>query len=283
MRRLEPSPKSAASRRLRRSAMVALLALLGACHRSAPGADAGQLLGDADTEKAELSYAWPPQVLGAMVRGNGVVVLTGRAAPGATLRLSAPEGEVLDVKVRRTGQWTLRMQRVAAPRMFALSAWMGPRVVHGEGALLLAPAPGPAALLARAGSGALVIDRFAGAPTIAAADCDPGGFCAISGLARPGAAVRLVLDGAPSGAGQADQAGRYAVMAASRRLPLGLHEAMLQTPDGAVRRRFTLAPPGPLRRPYQASPAADGWRVEWATPGGGVQTTLVFAQAGGRG
>ncbi len=275
------APRPMAANERRGSAWVTSVVMAGvlcACHDRSAHRDDPAVGGDADSQSAELSYAVPPQVSGATPSANGGVVLTGRASPGATLRLSSPEGEVLTVAVRSTGRWTLRIPPLATPRMFALSASVGDRVVHGEGALLLARRPAPVALLVRTGSGALVIDGAVARPAILAVDCDPGGFCAVSGLARPRAAVRLSLDRTPAGAEQADEHGRYALMAASRRLQPGPHDAVVQTPDGEVRRSFTVTAPDPLRTPYQVTSLQDGWRVEWAIPGGGVQTTLVFAQ-----
>jgi len=170
--------------------------------------------------------------------------------------------------------------------MFALAARVGdpgssPRQVHSEGALILLPRSGPPALLVRAGAGAQVFAAPTERPALDALDYDPGGFAAAAGRARPGAMVRLMMDGALAGAGQADAGGRYSILAANGRLPFGVHMALVQTREGQDARRFTIAPPGPtLTTPYRVDPTPDGWRLEWAIPGGGVQTTLVFTPSG---
>jgi hypothetical protein len=190
------------------------------------------------------------------------------------------------VEASPDGAWRLTLPAVARPRMFALAARVkngatSARLVHSEGALIVMPPSGPPALLVRAGAGALVFASRAVRPALDALDYDPGGFSAVAGRARPGASVRLMMDGALAGVGQADVGGRYSILAANRRLPFGAHLALVQSADGEDERRFTISPPGPtLTTPYKVDPMPDGWRLEWAIPGGGVQTTLVFIPVG---
>jgi hypothetical protein len=118
-------------------------------------------------------------------------------------------------------------------------------------------------------------------PTLDALDYDPSGFSAAAGRARPGAVVRLMMDGALAGAGRADAGGRYSILAANSRLAFGAHTALVQSGDGQAAQRFIISPPGPtLTALYQVDPTPGGWRLEWALPDGGVQTTLVFTPAG---
>jgi hypothetical protein len=256
---------------------TASVALLGACRPAPKAAADGQRTALSDTGLAEEGYAAPPQVLKAETDGAGAVVLKGSAGPGAMIQLQSPEGESQSTTARASGAWTLRLAAVARPRMYALSEVMDHRVVHAEGALIVLPRPAPAALLARAGFGALILEHAGSAPSLITIDYDPGGFAAFSGTAQPGATVRLSLDGAPAGLAQVDPMGRYAVLAANHRLSFGPHLAMIETGAGEIRRPFQLIQPGPLTSPYQAVAAADGWHVEWVATGGGVQTTLVLA------
>jgi hypothetical protein len=201
------------------------------------------------------------------------------------VELTSPEGEAAAVQASSTGAWRLTLPAVTRPRMFALAARvkdpaLGVRQVHSEGALILIPHVGPPAFLVRAGAGALVFGGKAVRPSLDALDYDPGGFSAAAGRARPGTSVRLTMDGALAGVGQADAGGRYSILAANRRLPFGDHIAVVQSGDGQDQRSFTLAPPGPTLTPaYKVDPLPDGWRLEWAIPGGGIQTTLVFISA----
>jgi hypothetical protein len=166
--------------------------------------------------------------------------------------------------------------------MFALSARLkdpapSGRLVHSEGALILIPYAGPPALLVRAGAGALVFSGKTVRPSLDALDYDPSGFLAAAGRTRPGSSVRLTMDGVLAGVGQADSGGRFSILAPNRPLPFGTHAALVQSADGQDEQRFTIAPPDPtLSTYYKVDPIPEGWRLEWALTGGGVQTTLVF-------
>jgi hypothetical protein len=234
---------------------------------------------------AEAGYLPPPQLV-SVSRSPTALTLTGRAAPNAQVELTAWEGDDLNASASRTGAWRLMLPAVTRPRMFALAAKLdgrgaSDRLVHSEGALILLPPSGPPALLVRAGAGAEVFAAPTVRPALDALDYDPSGFSAAAGRARPGAMVRLIMDGALAGAGQADAGGRYSILAANSRLAFGAHTALVQSADGQADRRFTISPPGPtLTTPYQVDPTPAGWRLEWAIPGGGVQITLVFTPAG---
>jgi hypothetical protein len=226
-------------------------------------------------------------------------MLLGSAPPGARVELTSPEGDNMAAQASRTGAWRMTLPAVARPRMFALAARISAqagvqtgvqmggrgadaRLVHSEGALILLPAAGPPAVLVRAGAGALVFAAPTLRPTLDALDYDPGGFSAAAGRARPGASVRLVMDGELAGVGQTDAGGRYSILAANRRLAFGTHTALVQSPDGQDERRFRIGPPDPtVTNAYQVEGMPDGWRLEWVIPpGNGVQTTLVFTPAG---
>jgi hypothetical protein len=212
-------------------------------------------------------------------------MLMGSASPKARVELMSPEGETMAVQANAAGAWRLTLPAVTRPRMFAMEARLNDpapaaRLVHAEGALMLIPQSGPPALLVRAGAGALVFAGRAVRPSLDALDYDPSGFAAAAGRARPGASVRLMMDGELAGVGQADAGGRFSILAANRRLPLGTHIALVQSADGQDERRFEISAPEPTLTPaYKVDPIADGWRLEWAIPGGGVQTTLVFIRA----
>jgi hypothetical protein len=238
-----------------------------------------------DNDGAEAGYLPPPRLL-SVVRSPSAVMLMGSAAPQAKVELLAPEGETMTVQANAAGAWRLTLPAVTRPRMFALEDRLKDpaptgRVVHSEGALILIPHSGPPALLVRAGAGALVFAARAVRPSLDALDYDPGGFSAAAGRARPGASVRLMMDGVLAGVGQADSGGRFSILAPNRRLTFGTHMALVQSADGQDERSFTIDPPdSTLTTYYKVDPIPGGWRLEWALTGGGVQTTLVFIPAG---
>ncbi len=266
-------------RRLRLITLAILSTALSACHHGSDASTSAnaQASVSPDAAAAEQGYLAPPQVIRADIDPAGVISLNGGAGPGAKVELQSPEGEGRSTTAQASGAWRLRLPAVSRPRMFALSEIVDGRVVHAEGALIVLPRPAPAAVLARAGFGSLILEHSGPEPSLTTIDYDPGGFAAFSGTAKPGSTVRLSLDGAPAGLAQADAMGRYAVLAANHRLSFGAHLASLATGSGEIRRSFQLIQPGPLTSPYQAQGEADGWRVEWAAPGGGVQTTLILA------
>lgn len=261
-----------------------LCASLGGC---GPRVDSAHVRADptqgapAEDGGAEAGYLPPPR-LASVIRSPTTVSLIGSAAPGARVELMAPEGETMAVQANGAGAWRLNLPAVTRPRMFALqdrlnAAAPDARLVHSEGALILIPHAGPPALLVRPGAGALVFSGQTVRPSLDALDYDPSGFSAAGGRAQPGASVRLMMDGQLAGVGQADAGGRYAILAANRRLAFGAHTALVQSAGGQDERQFTISPPGPtLTTLYKVDPIPEGWRLEWALTGGGVQTTLVF-------
>ena len=167
------------------------------------------------------------------------------------------------------------------PEMFAFSAIGGGRTVRAEGAVVTLPAPATPALLARAGFGVLAAgagrrrpgDPSRGSTTRAAARRS-------SGLAAPDASVRLSLDGMPAGLAQADARGRFAVLAANRTLEPGRRRIEVETEAGRAQVTVASTIAAPLSgAPFRAARMDGGWRIDWAPPGGGVQTTLVFDAA----
>ena len=55
----------------------------------------------------------------------------------------------------------------------------------------------------------------------------------------------------------------------------------LQGPDRQATVDLPPAGPSPLQSgAFAAQPFSQGWRIDWMTPGGGVQTTLVYASEG---
>ena len=225
---------------------------------------------------ADAGYLASPAPLAVRLAGAGVV-LSGSAAPGARVRLATPQGQALFADADRQGRWTIDLGGVAEPRIFGLSAAVAGRQMQAQGYVLVT-AQGRAALL-RAGAGARRFDpaRGSGLRTI---DFDGGGGVEISALVPPGATVILRLDGRQLAQGQADAAGHYdaSLPSAGASAPVrrGLHQIQVYG-DGfsdTVSFQLSVAPPlarGPVRS--QLTPA--GLRVDWMTPGGGVQSTLL--------
>lgn len=218
----------------------------------------------------------PPSPTSARRLSTGEIELAGRAAPGSAVSLRNPDGQSIGATTDGAGGWTLRLPLAAVPRLYALSAVLGPRTLRGEGALLSAPAPGPPAMLLRAGAAAVALDEANGALRLEALDFDPGGVAA-AGVGPPQTALRLSLDDRPASVGQTDAQGRFALMAVQGDLQPGAHALHLEGAGRTVEVHIDATPAAlPPGQPYGVRKVEGGWRIDWATPGGGAQSAVVF-------
>jgi hypothetical protein len=222
--------------------------------------------------QADAGYLTPPQVTAARVEGD-TLRLTGSAPPSSRVRLATPEGQAMFADADSKGDWRLSMPRGAQPRIFGLSAVTGGRTVQSEGYLLLTP-EGEAALL-RAGAGAVRVGR-AGKNDIDAVDFDREGGAIVSGRAPAGAALSVHVDGRKLAEGRADTKGRY-VLAMTQPLESGPRQIDVfgdATENPVV---IETSPAAALSSgPFRASSVSAGLRIDWMTPGGGVQSTILL-------
>lgn len=229
------------------------------------------------TDAAEAGYIAPPHVKQAEHRPAGLV-LKGEGAPNASLRLGAPTGEVLLGQIDSLGQWSLTVPPSDRVRLYGMSMTRGGRTVQAEGYVMVTP-EGQVALL-RAGSGALRLAPGSSSPTILAVDVDPEGGAVISGMATPGAGLGVRVDRTPRAVGQAAEDGRFS-LSLSETLGNGEHDIQVSGEGGEQRIKVVVSPAAPLvDGPVRAQRVDTGWRVDWMTPGGGVQTTLIIQASG---
>ena len=270
----------AAKRRGRHAWPAALGAMaLAGCGPSRPPTPAA-----ADAARADPDFLAPPAVTGADRDPAGGVRLLGRSQPDALVTLASPDGAHADVAADDQGNWTLVLSPDAQPRVFALSAAAPPagggRRVRAEGALAVLPAPEPPLVLMRGGAAAWPVAAPGAGLRWMTVDYDAGGGAAVAGFAPAGAPVRLMVDGAASGAGQADASGRFGFLWLGAPLAAGAHTFVLATPGASQRLALRTAPAAPMAgAPARISRDPLGWRIDWTPPGGGVQTTLVLAPA----
>jgi hypothetical protein len=250
-------------------AAVSLSLVLPACGPSPPrAADA------ADTSSPETAYLAPPAV-DTIRSGPGGLVLSGVAPVDGKVRLATPTGEALFAPAGAHGRWTISLPPAQQPRIFGLSVAVGGRQAQAEGYVLVTQA-GQAALL-RAGAGAQRIDRPAH-PGLTAIDYDKGGGVVVSAAAPPGATVILRLDGREAGLGRADADGRYeASFGPPAPIRPGQHQVQVSGDGFSDQATITVSPAAPLADgPLRSQLTPAGLRVDWMTPGGGVQTTLLI-------
>lgn len=248
---------------------ASLLALLAGCGEGTPPVI---VPGTAPQAPPEAAYVTPPAVTAARVQGSSLL-LSGTAPAGARVRLATPAGEAIFANADPKGVWRVTLPASPEARIYGISAASGPRTAQGEGYLLLTPQGEP--VLLRAGAGALRIGPR-GQNGLDAVDFDREGGAVVSGRAPAGAALSVHIDGRQTADGRADSAGRYAI-ALTQPLPPGAHQVDVfgDATENSVTVDATSAPPL-ASGPFRAVQVGSGLRVDWMTPGGGAQSTLLL-------
>lgn len=258
-----------------RVALIGLgVALIAGCGR---GRDWRQTQAPVSAAEADpdAGYVRPPQVIAAVRGGDGAVTLSGHAEPNSRVRLLSADGSAYGGTVAANGVWS--MAAPAGLGIFGLSEDLGGRIVQAEGYIVVLPPPGRPAALLRGGGGAEVLDAKAGALRITAADYDSGGGAVVSGLAQPGEVLHLMVDGdAAPGEAKADAKGRFFIGSPVALKP-GAHELRVQGGAGVAKVDIAVQPPVAISGlPLRAARQGDAWRIDWMTPAGGLQTSLIL-------
>lgn len=245
---------------------------LAACGPGAPGAPAAS----AKMDSAEAGYVGPPSLGSAQRVGNGVV-LSGQGVANADVRLGSPTGEVVMGKTDAQGEWALTVPNESGVRLFGLSTTHEGRTVQAEGYVMVAEG-GEVALL-RAGAGARRVAPGSSSPRILSVDVDRAGGAVVSGVATPGAGLNVRVDRITRGGGRTDDTGHFYISLSDPLSP-GAHDIQVAGDGGENAVSVVTSPPAPLvYGPVRAERVATGWKIDWMTPGGGVQTTLLIGAA----
>jgi len=254
---------------------VALCVVASACGRTAPTHEAA-----APAPSPLTAYLAPPQLIRAD-RRPAAVLISGAGAPGATIRLASPNGSVIAGEVDRAGGWRLSAPVGQTPRLYSLSETIGGRQVRATGYLAVLPAPGPAAVTLHPAAAASM------APTdpergLASLDYDAAGAAVAGGRASAGENVKLLLDGKDAGEDRADSKGAFSAVL-SKSLGPGGHVIVASGERLQAEAKFTAARPIRIATPpFDSQRLAGAWRIDWLTPGGGVQSTVLFDRPGAR-
>jgi hypothetical protein len=227
---------------------------------------------DASAPSPGAAFAASPAVTLVKAGPQGVN-LSGTAAPAARVRLAPPGGVAQFATADAAGRWRLGLPPLAQPAIFGLSETVGGRQVQGEGYVLVSP-DGKAALL-RAGTGAVRLDPLR-SPALTAVDFDADGGAVISGLAPADSTVFLKLDGRQIAQARTDAAGRYA-LTLTQPLPRGPHALEVAGDAFSNPGQVEVSRPQPLvAGPLRSQFVRGGLRIDWLTPGGGVQSTVLL-------
>jgi hypothetical protein len=254
-------------------ASAAVLSLAG-CTRPGPF-PARQV--QAGGEAPDPGYRAAPQVVGVNRAADGAVTLSGRALPSSPVQMITPKGIAIETRADGSGAWTAPLGPASEPQLYRLSEQAAGQTVEAEGYILVLPRVPTVALL-RAGFGAEVAPGAVQAPMrILAVDYDMAGATVVSGRARAASPVRVLVDGQVAIEGAAGPDGRFSLTLPKPLAP-GRHQLQAQTPQATAESVIAVDPPALARgAPFQAQAQPSGWRVDWITPGGGVQTTLLPA------
>ncbi len=220
-------------------------------------------------------YAAPPALTAAVRSPDGSTLLSGTGPPDALARLASPDGAAIGAASGADGRWRLTAPAADGPRLYSLSDDMPGRLLRARGYLAVLPAPGPPAVVLEPGGPAHTVGP-APEPRIAAVDFDRSGAAVVSGRAKPNQTVRLALDGADAGEDRAGPDGRFSV-SLSQALAPGPHALVAVEGHAQAFAAFTAEPAGSIEKPpFHAFRAGAAWRIDWMTPGGGVQSSVVF-------
>lgn len=255
------------------AAGLGLLALAAGC--APAGGSAGDEAGN-EAPTGEVGYRAPPDLTG-VTRTAAGIELSGRAAPGVKVRVATPQGQAAFANADERGGWRLTVPASSEPRLFGLSVADSGRVIQAQGYLFLAP-DGIAARL-RAGGGTEFVGPAAQGLAVTAVDWDKALAASVSGSAAPGEGVTVRIDGIARADATTDEAGRF-VAPLTQPLSEGAHDLDLFGAGGEIHLQATVTPPAPLTgAPFHAERGPTGWRIDWLTPGGGEQTTVLVTAA----
>ena len=254
------------------TAAFALAVLSSACSRPEPK----PALTPVHAASGRSDYASPPRPVAASRAPGGETVLSGFGGPDSLIRLASPDGSAIGATAGHDGAWALATPASDQPRLYSLSQDIGGRPLRSAGYIAALPAPGPAGSVLRPGTGAQSLAQTTRPLAITAVDFDGTGATVVSGRSAPQAAVRVMIDGVEAGEDRADGHGAFTA-AVSQALRPGPHVIVATVGQDRTEARFDAllihSIPTP---PYQVSRDATGWRIDWTTPGGGVQTTMLF-------
>ena len=231
----------------------------------------------ASAETPDPGYRAVPVVNAVAKAPDGGVSLSGRALPSSPVRMVSSTGSPIETRADGSGVWTAPLGPVSEPAVYRLTEEAGGQTVEAEGFVAVLPGVPTVAVL-RAGLGAQVVRSAGKEPLkILAVDYDVAGAAVVSGIARASSPVRVLVDGQPSIEGAAGPDGRFS-LTLPKPLPPGAHRLQALTPLAMAEAEVVMTPPAPPKdAPYQAQALPFGWRVDWITPGGGAQTTLLLA------
>lgn len=243
-----------------------------ACRQS--GQTRGEVRRTVSRSEAQAAYRPPPAIVSVTREADGRLRLEGTADPAVQVRLATPAGAIALARADAQGRWRASLPASDDLRLLGLSMNEQGRQIQSQG--YLAVAPGGAAAQLRPGAGAFAIGRSGSVPALVALDFDRRGAVVVTAQAKPGSPVDILVDGVTAARAAPDGAGRVSVDLSAPLRP-GRHVLILVQGAGRAEQEAILPDlPTPTPGPYDARRLGPAWFVDWITPAGGVQGTLLF-------
>lgn len=265
----------------RRWIVLTLLIVAGLSSACAP--KSGDPLPPADVQSAQVGYLQAPRLTATILSDRSFSV-TGVAAKGARIRLSSPEGQAFGTTADDQGVWQIDVPRNAAmaqkAMLFGLSEDIEGRIIQAEFYVALLPDPQVPVVLLQAGTGAQTLSQGA-AFAITTADFDRAGGLTVSGFAPAGKPITASLDGSGAIDTFAGQDGRFSLGLPGSAPTMVRQIQILSGMDRRALRLDVSVPRLPAGALAVTTRLASGWRIDWTTPSGGVQTTYIQSPKAG--
>lgn len=243
-----------------------LALLLSACH------PAGNAVTDEDSEAlSKKGYTRAPRITEVTQQGGKVVVI-GQATPDGRVHIKY-SGRSDATPTDSKGRFKFDVPPGPVGGLYDLEMDDLGRSLSAEGRLFVPTGEPNKAVTLHPGGASLSLGDDKN--IMAVVDYDGAGGLAVAGKVEAGRTVNLVQGGVIIGRAQSDDTGRYHLMSQIAPPSAPPVQLDLAIEAGSDRAQHTITISLPTAAD-QITRLPDGWRVDWALPGGGVQTTLVF-------
>ncbi len=263
---------------LGRLALAALLACgLTACQPPAPKPVAPEDAAAAALEARGYTHA--PAITSVAASNPGFIVIGGDAPADSRVRFAFADSlkggaQAVGVTADGQGHFHAEVPVTAAGGLYDVTVDDGGRPRQAEGRLFVPPGRPDKAVLMRPGAPSRLLQP--GALGVMVADYDAAGAFAVSGRVAPDADVTVMVNDEIRAQVHSDAKGDFD--AETQVPPPGPEPqavtVVVQAAKASFRRDLQVV--NPSAGDY-VTPITAGWRADWKLPGGGGQSTVVFA------
>jgi hypothetical protein len=229
---------------------------------------------DALSAMEAAGYWRAPEITSVTQADSSLFVVTGETIPNARVRFGYSGKRAVGVTSDSKGRFRAELPTGPDGALYDLSTEDDGRSMHADGRLFIPAGAPEKAVLMRAGAPSLSL--FNEDTEVAVIDYDRAGAVAIAGRVAPSTQIEVILNGEIRARTRSDDRGFYAATtqidppqekesANTLSISAGGKETARNFIDSRVKTEGD-----------RITRFADGWRVDWVLPGGGMQTTLVF-------